>query len=248
MRPVVAAVTIYPIKALDGLARESAVVNPSGSIEGDRCFAMLDANDAFINGKRYPSVNCIRARYAADLATVTLGRTGHEEETEFELDVRNPHLARWLSDALGVTARLEFDANQGFPDSSGSPGPTLVSRSSLEQVAAWFPDLSMTEVRRRFRTNIEIAGVPAFWEDGLAERSARFCIGSACWQATKRCNRCAVPTQDTRTGAINRKFQKRFMTERRTSLPPATPAYVLAIKTRAVNGGGRVAVGDILHE
>lgn len=37
----------------------------------------------------------------------------------------------------------------------------------MTEVASWFPGLSVDEMRRRIRANIEIDGVPAFWEDRL---------------------------------------------------------------------------------
>jgi uncharacterized protein YcbX len=48
--PHVANITVYPIKALDGVSLTEAVVLPSGGLQHDRQWAMFDAEGNFING------------------------------------------------------------------------------------------------------------------------------------------------------------------------------------------------------
>ena len=58
-------------------------------------------------------------------------------------------------------------------------------------------------MRMRFRANLEIGEVPAFWEDRLYGESGttvRFTVGAVCLEGTNPCQRCVVPTRDPLTG------------------------------------------------
>jgi uncharacterized protein YcbX len=221
------------------------MVNPSGALAGDRRFAMVDAGNAFINGKRYPQVNQIEARYSADLVQVFLSLSGLEGEDRFDLHATNRDLCLWLSDALGLKVALNQDRQNGFPDSNSSPGPTLISAGSYAQVGNWFPGIGPRALRRRFRANLEIDGVPPFWEDELVlGRHRRFAIGKVEFVATKLSDRCQVPAQDPDTGVVDHGFQNRFMQRRAASLPADVNPYTLSINTRAATAvGGVLQVG-----
>lgn len=166
-------------------------------LAGDREYAMVDEEGKWINGKRTPLVH--RIRQAPDLA--------------------DPQAAeQWLSRQLGMPVRLERDPEKGFPDDTNAPGPTLVSTASLREAASWFGISGLEEARRRFRANLEIDGVPAFWEDQLI--GGWFQIGDVRLYATNACARCVVPSRDSRTGEIpEAAFQKIFADRRRASLP-----------------------------
>jgi uncharacterized protein YcbX len=149
-------------------------------------------------------------------------------------------------------------AREGFPDDGLAAGPTVVSTASLEAVCGWFPGMSLEEARRRFRTTLEIEGVPAFWGDRLfgesETRVVRFKIGDIAFEGSNPCARCPVPSRDSQTGATNDGFQKRFTEFRRAQLPPWAPAtrfdhfYRLAVNTRVPSAelGKVLRVGDLL--
>jgi len=247
--PVLSRITIYPIKALNGFSLEQVDVNPSGALHGDRCIAMLDAGNAFINGKRYPQVNQIQARYSVDQRRVFLSLCGLEGEEQFELQADNCLLREWLSDALGMRVRLDSNHSHGFPDSSSAAGPTLISRASLHQLGRWFPHLESDSLARRFRANLEIDAVPAFWEDGLVlEGAAPFRIGALSFTPVKLCDRCQVPSQDPDTGEVDNKFQSRLMRARAALLPAGVNPYTLSVKTRLTQEGegGSLQLGMVL--
>ncbi len=242
-------ITVYPIKALDGLQLDSVWVNPSGALYGDRQFAMVDDKNGFINGKRYPLVNQINAKYGADMETVTLSLNGLEGEHTFELYAANVELLEWLSDALALRVELEHDLRYGFPDSTGLPGPTIISQQTYVAVKQWFPQLDLLSIRRRFRANLEIDGVPAFWEDGLPLNGGKtFVLGELRFASTKLCDRCQVPTQDPDTGEIDHAFQARFMRQRAAMLPSGINPYTLSVKTRLLQEeGGELKLGARLE-
>ncbi|MDP9147562.1 MAG: hypothetical protein M3N22_07860 [Acidobacteriota bacterium] len=146
----------------------------------------------------------------------------------------------------------------GTPDDLIARGPTIISTATLEAVAAWFPEIPLDEVRRRFRTTLEIDGVPAFWEDrlfGPEERSmVRFRIADVAFEGSHPCIRCPIPARDPRTSADTVGFQKRFTAQRHAQLPPWSHAsrfehfYCLATNTRvpSAESGKQLRFGDAL--
>jgi uncharacterized protein len=122
---------------------------------------------------------------------------------------------------LGKKCRLIENVETGLPDDSEAPGPTLVSTASLTAVAEWF-ELPLEETRRRFRANLEIDALEEFWEDRLVgERTKvrRFVVGNVVLQGRNVCQRCVVPTRDSRNGEVTAGFARQFADAREASLP-----------------------------
>lgn len=254
-----ARITIYPIKSLDGVVVDQATLLASGALEHDRRFALRDQRGECLNGKRAAAIH--RLRLDMDLASGAVTLTADDERRRegsrrFLIDTDRAALAEWLRGFLGFDEPLEIAENPtaGFPDDEEAPGPTVVSTATLETVASWFPGLSLDEVRRRFRANLEIGGVEPFWEDRLcaeADQAVRFQIGESVLEGVNPCQRCVVPTRDSLTGAVTPQFAQRFAEHRRRSLPPWAAVsrfdhyYRLAVNTRpANNAGGRIRLGD----
>jgi uncharacterized protein YcbX len=83
--------------------------------------------------------------------------------------------------------------------------------------------MDVEEARRRFRANLEIDGVPAFWEDRLFGddgETVRFQIGDVTLEGVNPCARCAVPSRDSRTGVIHESAFSRIFSKRRAGLMP----------------------------
>jgi uncharacterized protein YcbX len=253
MTPVLAGIRVFPIKALDALALEECALLPGGALAGDRRFAMFDAAGNCVNGKRHPGVHAIRARYSDGLDSVLLAAPARPERA-FALDGELGPLEAWLSSALEQPIRLGRNDEGGFPDDRKASGPTLFSTASVEEVTSWFPELAAESVRRRFRGNLEIAGVPPFWEDrlfGAAGTTVPFRIGDAVLAGSNPCQRCAVPPRDPESGEILSGFQQRFSDRRRETLPPWADAsrfdhfYRFSVNTVAPGHGERwLRLGD----
>lgn len=247
-----ARILIYPLKSFDGVEVASADVLPSGALANDRRWALVDADGRFVNGKRTPLVHRIRVNFDLERERVELSCRG--EVVSFRLAEDRAELERWLSQQLEIAVRLVENRDVGFPDDLDAPGPTIISTTTLAAVAAWFPGLTVNEVRRRFRTNLEIDGVEPFWEDrlyGRAGEPVRFRIGGVEFFGTNPCQRCVVPTRDSVTGDVIADFQKRFATRREATLPPWAERtrfnhyYRLAVNTGPGTGSDhRVAAGD----
>jgi uncharacterized protein YcbX len=244
-RPFVARIDLHPVKGFDAVQVDRATVLPSGALAGDRRWAFVDARDRFVNGKQFPDTHRIRTRIDPDASTATF------DDRHFRLagDVRP--LEDWLSERLGTAVRLLENPAAGYPDDTDSPGPTIVSTATLAAVAGWF-GLTVEQTRPRFRANIEIGGVPAFWEDGFYGGACA--VGEAGVELilVNPCARCVVPSRDARSGDALPGFQKRFAEQRRAALPAGVdPArfdhyYRLTVNTRLAPGsaGGAIRVGD----
>jgi uncharacterized protein YcbX len=248
MTAVLAGIRVFPIKALDALVLHECALLPGGALAGDRRFAMLDADGNCVNGKRHPGVHAIRARYSLTADAVVLSAPDRPERA-FPLAGDLAPLEDWLAGALGQPIRLGRDDERGFPDDRKASGPTVVSTASLEEVARWFPEIALESVRRRFRANLEIAGVPPFWEDrlfGAADTTVSFRIGGAVLAGSNPCARCAVPPRDPDTGEILGGFQRRFSDRRRETLPAWADAsrfdhfYRFTVNTVAPGHGVRM--------
>lgn len=226
----VARILIYPIKSLDGVAVNRATILASGALQRDREFAIVDAQGHFVNGKRNAKVHLLRSRSVSvreslwdDTAqTVTLKIQGTEEKRVFHLEQNPTELEAWFSDYFGFAVQLARNSLTGFPDDTIASGPTIISTATLEEVASWFPGITVEEMRQRLRANIEIGGVPPFWEDQLFADDGeivQFKIGEVLFEGINPCQRCIVPTRNSRTGEAYPNFQKVFSQKRRETLP-----------------------------
>ena len=248
--PFVARIDLYPIKGFDAVPVDRATVLRSGALAGDRRWAFVDTRDRFVSGKQFPAIHRIRTRVDPDGATAVF------EDAHFRLAGDPSGLEGWLSERLGTPVRLDENPAAGFPDDTDSPGPTIVSTATLAAVAEWF-DLTVDQVRARFRANVEIGGVLPFWEDGFYGGTCTLGDAAAGAPAVELilvnpCARCVVPSRDACTGEDLIGFQKRFAERRRATLPAgvdATPFdhyYRLSANTRLAPGsaGGGIRVGD----
>jgi uncharacterized protein YcbX len=256
--PRLAIIQLHPIKALDPVQVKEARIGPGGGLEFDRVWALYSADGQWINGKRTAAIHLIRASYTPDLSSVTLSvpadRRGTPTKT-FEFPGGSADAAQWFSAFFDqpVTVRHSL---KGFPDDTVANGPTIISTATLDAIAAVFPGLTASDMRLRFRTTLEIDGVPPFWEDQLfAEEPGKlvpFRVGNVQFEGSNPCGRCAVPPRNPQTGAIIPNFQKIFSEYRRSHVPSWAPEacfdhyYRLATNTRvaASESGKLLRVGD----
>jgi uncharacterized protein YcbX len=250
----VARLRVFPIKSLDGHDVDAARLVGSGGLDSDRAYAICDPAGDPVTGKRDAGVHRIRATFQPrrDSVTVELPADDAPAET-LSLDADRGALNAWLSGALDRPVSLIKDRDGGFPDHTDAPGPTIVSTATLRRVAEW-TGLSVHSIRRRFRANVEVAGVRPFWEDrlyGPEGTSSRLAIGDTTLAVTGPCRRCVVPTRDPDTGDPTPGFRETFVGHRRASRPAwASPEdleehFRLAVTTTVPEQRRpRVAVGD----
>jgi len=256
--PHVVNIRLHPIKALDPVSVKEARIGPGGGLEFDRAWALYSADGQWVNGKRTAAVHLIRAAFAPDVSSVTLAVPGDRRKIltkTFDFPADTEAAAKWFSNFFEQPITVRHSP-EGFPDDAIANGPTIISTASLQTVCDLFNGMDLDEARQRFRTTLEIDGVPAFWEDqlfGQEERSAvRFRIGEVNFEGSNPCARCPVPPRDPRTGEIIPGFQKIFSDYRRSHIPPWCPEsrfdhyYRLATNTRVASSeaGKVLRVGD----
>lgn len=252
-----AGIRVFPIKSLDAVDLCQADILPGGALARDRGLALTDAEGRFINAKRFAQVQRLRSVWDRDLQTLCLHLDGDRDEARFRLPSEQDALESWLSGCFGQPVTLARNPAGGFPDDTQAPGPTLISTATLEEVASWYPGVTPEETRRRFRANLEIGGVPAFWEDRLFAgegEAVPFQLGGVLFHGVNPCQRCIVPTRDSFSAEAWPEYSQTFRARREAALPPWADRsrfnhfYRLAVNTRvpASEAGKSVRVGDIL--
>ena len=255
IQPYLARISIFPIKSLDGVALSQVSVLASGALHHDREYALFDQKERFVNGKRNAKVHLLRSQFNADYQQLELQVQGTENRVTFDLDKERPELEAWLSNYFGLSVNIKQNNLTGFPDDIDASGPTIISAATLAEVASWFPNISVEEMRNRIRANLEIDGVPPFWEDRLftkAGHSIQFQIGEVVFAGINPCARCVVPTRDSKTATATENFQKIFVSKRKESLPNWTTPdrfdhfYRLSVNTQVPSSevGKILRIGD----
>lgn len=254
-QPYLARILLYPIKLLDSMKVTEATVLPTSALRHDREFALFDGEGKFVNGKRSPLVHGLAAAFDPATGGLYLARRAKGQARRFQWPDDRMALDTWLSDYFGQSICLRRDTGSGFPDDKNALGPTVISTATLEEVASWFPGLSVVSARVRFRANLEIGGVPPFWEDRLfgdPETVVPFRVGAVTFHGINPCQRCVVPPRDMETGAALPDSSQTFRARREEMLPAwANRArfnhfYRLAVNTRAPEkeAGKMVRIGD----
>src|SRR6266849_1085816 len=258
--PRLANIRLHPIKSLDPVSVKEARIGPAGGLEFDRAWALYSVDGQWVNGKRTAAVHLIRAAFASDISTVTLSVPGDKRKIPaktFAFPGDTAAASIWFSNFFEQPITVRYSP-EGFPDDNLASGPTIVSTASLQAVCDLFSGMGLDEARQRFRTTLEIEGVPAFWEDqlfGEEERSSvRFRIGEVNFEGSNPCARCPVPPRDPRTGEIIPGFQKIFSDYRRSHIPAWCPEarfdhyYRFSTNTRVASSetGKLLLVGDLL--
>jgi uncharacterized protein YcbX len=255
VRGILARIVIFPVKSLDGRDVGEAHILPSGALEHDRRFAIVDRDGAFVNGKRDPRVHRIRSSYEPATRRLSLRLNGDASFRDFSIDDDRAAIESWLGAFFGFPVLVREGASRGFPDDSDAPGPTLVAAESLQEVAGWFPGLTEAILARRFRPNLIVRGFPPFGDDGLVgppDAPVRFRIGEVVFEGVNPCQRCAVPTRDPETGSGDPHFARTFAVRRRETIPSWAPRerfdhfYRFTVNTRLAGDcpGGVIRVGD----
>jgi uncharacterized protein len=265
IQPTLTQIIVYPIKSLDGKIVNQSKISSGGTLEFDRRWAIVDEKGKVVNAKRTAKIQQLRSQFNFfDLnrrLKISLQTGNNSIIYTFCLTTELSELALWLSSFFGFPVSLIENTVVGFPDDLKAYGPTIVSTATLEKVCSWFPELNLVEVRQRFRTNLEISDVPAFWEDclfGAPGTVAKFQLGNIQLHGINPCQRCIVPTRNSLTGEISPKFQQIFSQQRQQTLAAKVNDwsglmrfnhfYRLAVNTQIplIEAGKFLNTGDLL--
>lgn len=220
-----AAIYIYPIKSLAGIAVEQWPVNAKGLLY-DRHWMLIDADNKFLSQRRLPRMALVHTALTAtellvnaptmpELRIPLAEQSGEGVYAEIWDDhclsqVVASEADEWFSLFLGQRCRLVYqpehsvravDAKyaQAQDQTSFSDGYPflLLAENSL---AALNAQLAETLDMRRFRPNLVVAGCAAYAEDTWRELS----IGSMHFRLPKPCSRCSVPNVDPETAVVGK--------------------------------------------
>jgi len=226
---------LYPVKGLDGMAVEAARVTDAGTLAGDREYAMCDPSAGAIetgerirtlayNGKQTDRIHDVRTAFDPEAAVLTVEPKDGSEGRRFDLSTADgrAEAGEWFGEFVGQSVDFRRREPPAFVDRP-SAGPSVVSTATLEAVASWFEGLTVGNVRRRLRANVEVSGVPAFWEDRFAGADApAFVAGGndpVRFEGAEPCSRCVVPQRDPETGDPLPEFRERFVRRRQGTFP-----------------------------
>ena len=226
MQGRVTGLAIYPVKSCRGIKLTELHISDRGP-KFDRQWMLVDSNNQFITLRTVPKLAEIQTAIQGPFLQLHVGANkifvNHEEECETTEDVtiwddivtagiENKSINEALSEFLVKTVKLVRYQKESFRDIkaaatalvketmfSDSRPILLVNENSLrdlnEKLAAKNAAPSVIE---RFRANILIDGLPAYFEDQLKEVQ----IGSLLFKNPKLCARCPVITQDVNTGKV----------------------------------------------
>ncbi|WP_436928731.1 MOSC domain-containing protein [Halosimplex halobium] len=211
---------VFPVKGLDGIDVETAAVLDGGTLRYDREYALFDADGEVVNGKRTDRVHDLATDFDPETGTLRAeAPDGTTRAFELERERERERAAEWFGDFFGMGLTLERDTALGYVDRR-EMGPSVVSTATLEAVASWFDDVTVAGARRRLRANVEVSGVPAFWEDRFVGADApAFEAGGVRFEGVTPCGRCVVPQRDPDTGDPVPEFRERFVERREATFP-----------------------------
>lgn len=209
----------YPIKGLDATELETGRLTEAGTLSGDRRYALVDPSGKAHNGKQIETLHEITSVYDLETERLTLSVDSQENTDRFDLSDERDAAGEWFSEFVGEPLELRRRGPPSFVDRPDL-GPSVISTETLEEVASWFEGVTPESARRRLRPNVEIGGVPAFWEDQfLGEDATGFEIGGVPFEGAEACARCVVPSRDPETGEPTERFRERFIERREATLP-----------------------------
>ena len=222
MEPILSRITIFPVKSLDGMVLEKAMITEGGCLLHDREYAISDEEGNFMIGKNNPLVYSLRSSFDPENETLSLRRQQETSWKTFHLQKERTAIQSYLTDYFGVSTLLLQNKTGRFLDIPDISGVTVLSTASLETISQWYDNIHTDQIRKRFRATIEISSVPAFWEDHLFAaqgKGVEFTIGDVTLFGMSPRARCVVPTHHPETGEVIHAFPKTFARHRADTLP-----------------------------
>ncbi|MFB6101887.1 MAG: MOSC domain-containing protein [Haloplanus sp.] len=225
----------YPVKGLDGMDIESVRITAAGTLAGDREYAMCDpAADRIetgddlqtlaYNGKQTDRIHDVRTEFAPGTGVLTVDPDeGERRSFDLSTPAGRDDASEWFGSFIGDPVDVRRREPPAFVDRPDA-GPSVVSTATLAEVASWFDGMTVEGARRRLRANVEVGGVPAFWEDRFVGADAPDFVvgdgeGAVRFAGAEPCTRCVVPSRDPETGDPLPRFRERFVERREATLP-----------------------------
>ena len=260
---------LYPVKGLDGIDVDTARITDAGTLAGDREYAMCDPDSEAIetgsdmqtlayNGKQTDRIHDVRTGVDPETSILTVEPKAGVDRQRFDLSTAagRAEASAWFGDFVGDPVDFRRHAAPAFVDRPDA-GPSVISAATLSEVASWFDGMTVEGARRRLRANVEVDGVPAFWEDRfVGDGAPTFAVGegdeTVRFEGAEPCARCVVPSRDPETGDPLPEFRERFIERREATFPawadrdafPHLYTVMLISRVPDESRGRTVAVGD----
>ncbi len=209
----------YPVKSLRGEALDVMEIGARGPLH-DRHWMLVSEEGRFLTQRELPRMALVRPLVTDQ--GLRLRAPGWEDlevtpDLEEDLEVQvwrdrclarvmNPEADGWLSDFLGVSARLVYlpeDRIRQVDQDYANPGEQvgfadgfpflLISQASLDDLNR---RMGLNLPMERFRPNLVVDGCEPYAEDGWK----RIRIGELSFRVVKPCSRCVIPTVNPETG------------------------------------------------
>ncbi len=248
-------ISLAPVKATRLHVVEEAELREAG-VRGDRRFYLVEDRGLLVNDKHVGALQLVESEY--DDATGRLSLrfpdgtdVAADVELGDEIDTRFHGAPRAARVVLGPFAAA-LSAYAGRPlrvvapalpatDRGRSGAVTLLATSSLARLAE---ELGVEAVDgRRFRMNLGIDGLAPHEEDGWHGRRVR--VGEALVVPQGNVGRCAVTTQDPRTGRPDLDTLKAlaaYRSDAETTEPLPFGVHAAVVEPGLVRLGDRVEV------
>lgn len=239
MQGRVTGLSIYPVKSCQGIKLTEMQITARGP-QFDRQWMLVDSENKFITLRTVPKLAEIKTAIQgpflhlyADRNKILVNLDEDCENTEavtiwgdvVKAGIENKSINEALSDFLAKTVRLVRYQKESFRDIenaataavketmfSDSRPVLLVNENSLRDLNEKLNlKNAAPSVIERFRANIVIDGLPAYFEDQLQELK----IGDVTFKNPKLCARCPVITQDVATGKVVSKETLQTLAETR---------------------------------
>lgn len=256
-KAIVSKIFIYPVKSLDPVELTHAEIGIH-SLKNDRIFAMMGEDGRYINGKRTGRVNQLKAEYDLENKLIHLSPRNKNQEETFDLRTDNNDLNNYLQDFFELKLHLVESHKGELLDVPYSSSATIISTATYQSLLQDFPNHSLEDFRLRFRANIELECVDAYWEEQLIHspsKAVRYTIGDVNMIGMTPRDRCNVPPRHPLTGKTDKTFIKKMMASREKNLPENSPlplfgnTYHLSVDTYLppTEAGKFIKVGDEVH-
>jgi hypothetical protein len=227
MAALVAALHVYPVKGLKGIALDRARCTDRG-IEHDRRWMVVDGNGDFMSQREHPRMATVWTELTAATLELSAPDVGSVEvplapRSAPAMKVRvwnsvcdavpaSPDADAWLTGYLGFPCRLVYmpdDSERYSNERHAGAGKRvafadgyaylLIAEASLAELNGRLHEKHHPALpMNRFRPNIVVSGTEAFAEDGWKEIR----IGETVLRGVKPCGRCQVTTTDQATGEV----------------------------------------------
>lgn len=267
MNPSLAAINLYPVKSLGGVARTRSRVTAQGLLN-DRRWVLTDEEGIFLSQRSHPALALVQVTLtgtelqlnAPGQETLVLDQPRSAPRTPVTIwrdtvaAAAGPaEAAVWFTRYLGQPCRLAFmdDACRrptalpaGLPSDLPEQLVSFADGYPCLIVATASLDLLNSKLKdpvpmNRFRANLVVTGCEPHQEDTWKI----FRIGGAVFRAVKPCSRCNVPTIDQDTGLSSATQEPlRTLASYRTQ-----PGGVMFGMNLLVEKEGQIATGDSLE-